>query len=205
MKGGDESVGIILYESEFPDLSVFGLSEILDRKKAEPLKGLIENFLTQLQGLAIDAKTPFLIPTKLSGMEQAINPILESLEINLVGSCIVISLDLSLSMIDGLIQGLSDPQVMQGTRFIRIGQLEEEKRPHVAIFGPYDPHIRIFLHGLDLRRVEGDDIGFTGLQHRQHLQLLFHDNANTFYSQSPRWKPNYHIEPIPVSEYQRQP
>jgi predicted metal-dependent TIM-barrel fold hydrolase len=42
--------------------------------------------------------------------------------------------------------------------------------------------------------------------HREKdLRLLFHDNANSFYSQSPRWKPNYHIEPIPVSEYQRQP
>jgi predicted metal-dependent TIM-barrel fold hydrolase len=39
----------------------------------------------------------------------------------------------------------------------------------------------------------------------EDLQLLFHDNANTFYSQSPRWKPNYNIEPIPISEYQRQP
>ncbi|MGA1863826.1 MAG: TatD family hydrolase [bacterium] len=39
----------------------------------------------------------------------------------------------------------------------------------------------------------------------EDLRLLFHDNANAFYSQSPRWKPNYNIEPIPVSEYQRQP
>ncbi|MEW5801297.1 MAG: TatD family hydrolase [bacterium] len=37
------------------------------------------------------------------------------------------------------------------------------------------------------------------------LQLLFHDNADAFYSQSPKWKPNYEIEPLPVSEYQRQP
>ncbi|MGA1840580.1 MAG: TatD family hydrolase [bacterium] len=39
----------------------------------------------------------------------------------------------------------------------------------------------------------------------EDLRLLFHDNANAFYSQSPRWKPNYNIKPIPVSEYQRQP
>jgi uncharacterized protein len=37
------------------------------------------------------------------------------------------------------------------------------------------------------------------------LQLLFHDNADAFYSKSPRWKPDYEINPIPVSEYQRQP
>ncbi|MDN3511469.1 MAG: TatD family hydrolase [Candidatus Jettenia sp.] len=35
------------------------------------------------------------------------------------------------------------------------------------------------------------------------LKRLFHDNAHEFYSQSPKWKPNYHIEPIPVSYYQR--
>jgi uncharacterized protein len=39
----------------------------------------------------------------------------------------------------------------------------------------------------------------------ESLRLLFHDNADAFYGQTPRWKPNYHIEPIPVSEYQRQP
>jgi len=39
----------------------------------------------------------------------------------------------------------------------------------------------------------------------ESLRLLFHDNADRFYGQTSRWKPNYHIEPIPVSEYQRQP
>jgi len=49
-----------------------------------------------------------------------------------------------------------------------------------------------------------DFLGSDG--HKENsLQLLFHDNADALYSQSPRWKPNYHIEPIPVSEYQRQP
>jgi len=37
------------------------------------------------------------------------------------------------------------------------------------------------------------------------LQMLFHDNAYEFYGQSPKWKPNYNIAPIPVSQYQRQP
>jgi uncharacterized protein len=37
------------------------------------------------------------------------------------------------------------------------------------------------------------------------LKLLFHDNANAFYGQSLRWKPNYHIKPVPISHYQRQP
>ncbi|MCF6159103.1 MAG: hydrolase TatD [wastewater metagenome] len=42
--------------------------------------------------------------------------------------------------------------------------------------------------------------------HREEtLKDLFHDNAYTFYSQSPRWDPEYHIEPVPVSCYQRQP
>jgi uncharacterized protein len=37
------------------------------------------------------------------------------------------------------------------------------------------------------------------------LLLLVHDNAQKFYGQSPKWKPNFEIKPIPVSEYQRQP
>ncbi len=37
------------------------------------------------------------------------------------------------------------------------------------------------------------------------IQKLVHDNANEFYAQNPKWNPNYNIEPIPVSEYQRQP
>jgi len=37
------------------------------------------------------------------------------------------------------------------------------------------------------------------------LKRLFHDNAADFYGQSSRWKPVYRIEPMPVSEYQRQP
>lgn len=37
------------------------------------------------------------------------------------------------------------------------------------------------------------------------LQCLFHDNAFAFFSQSPKWKPDYSIKPVPVSEYQRQP
>lgn len=37
------------------------------------------------------------------------------------------------------------------------------------------------------------------------LQMLFHDNAYDFYGQSSKWKPNYNIAPIPVSQYQRQP
>jgi predicted metal-dependent TIM-barrel fold hydrolase len=37
------------------------------------------------------------------------------------------------------------------------------------------------------------------------INMLLHDNANAFYSQSPKWKPDYNIAPIPVSEYQRQP
>jgi hypothetical protein len=39
----------------------------------------------------------------------------------------------------------------------------------------------------------------------QTLQMLFHDNASEFYGQSTRWKPNYDIAPIPISQYQRQP
>ncbi len=37
------------------------------------------------------------------------------------------------------------------------------------------------------------------------LTLLFHENADAFYRQSPNWDPNYDIRPVPVSEYQRQP
>jgi uncharacterized protein len=37
------------------------------------------------------------------------------------------------------------------------------------------------------------------------LQHLTYDNAQAFYGQSPKWKPNFEIQPIPVSEYQRQP
>lgn len=37
------------------------------------------------------------------------------------------------------------------------------------------------------------------------LERLANKNADAFYSQNPRWKPNFNIEPIPVSEYQRQP
>ena len=37
------------------------------------------------------------------------------------------------------------------------------------------------------------------------IQMLLHDNSDDFYSLSPNWKPNFDIEPIPVSEYQRQP
>lgn len=39
----------------------------------------------------------------------------------------------------------------------------------------------------------------------KELQMLFHCNANSFYSQSEKWKPNYNIVPIPPAEYQRQP
>lgn len=39
----------------------------------------------------------------------------------------------------------------------------------------------------------------------QTLRMLCHDNADAFYRQSPRWKPNYALAPVPVCEYQRQP
>ncbi len=37
------------------------------------------------------------------------------------------------------------------------------------------------------------------------ITMLTHDNADAFYRQSSKWKPNFNIAPIPVSEYQRQP
>lgn len=37
------------------------------------------------------------------------------------------------------------------------------------------------------------------------ILAIANKNSNDFYSQNPRWKPNFNIEPIPVSEYQRQP
>jgi hypothetical protein len=47
------------------------------------------------------------------------------------------------------------------------------------------------------------------LKKRDHddktIKMLIHDNAVSFYSKSPKWKPDYNIKPIPVSEYQRQP
>lgn len=72
MIGGDESARIILHETEFPDLSVYELNEILNRKNEGPLKGVIEDFLTRLQGLKIKTKIPFSIPTELSGIEEVI-------------------------------------------------------------------------------------------------------------------------------------
>jgi hypothetical protein len=35
------------------------------------------------------------------------------------------------------------------------------------------------------------------------IQQLVHDNADALYSASPNWKPNFSIEPVPVSEFQR--
>lgn len=40
---------------------------------------------------------------------------------------------------------------------------------------------------------------------RGAIERLVNKNADAFYSQNPRWKPNFSIEPIPVSDYQRQP
>jgi len=37
------------------------------------------------------------------------------------------------------------------------------------------------------------------------IKMLLHDNADEFYDQSSKWKPDYNIKPVPVSEYQRQP
>lgn len=37
------------------------------------------------------------------------------------------------------------------------------------------------------------------------IRKLVHDNAMAFYGHSPKWKPRFDIEPVPVSEYQRQP
>lgn len=35
------------------------------------------------------------------------------------------------------------------------------------------------------------------------VKKLVHDNANAFYSQSPNWKPNFNLQPLPISSYQR--
>jgi len=83
MIGGDESARIILHETEFPDLSVYELNEILKRKKEDPLKGIIDDFLTRLQGLEIETKTPFSIPNELSVIREdmGVSPGLLHLEI----------------------------------------------------------------------------------------------------------------------------
>jgi hypothetical protein len=84
MRSGDTSARITLHESEFPDLSAYELNEILDRKNEEPLKGFIEGFLTQLQGLEKKAKTPFSIQTDLAEIEEAIDVSLGRLHLDLV-------------------------------------------------------------------------------------------------------------------------
>jgi hypothetical protein len=35
------------------------------------------------------------------------------------------------------------------------------------------------------------------------IRTLVHDNPNDFYSHSPHWTPNPHLEPVPISEFQR--
>ena len=72
MGGGDESARIVLYEIEFPDLSVYELHEILNRKNEDPLRGIINDFLTQLQGLDLETKTAFSISNELAGKEEDI-------------------------------------------------------------------------------------------------------------------------------------
>ncbi len=37
------------------------------------------------------------------------------------------------------------------------------------------------------------------------VEAIVNKNSDSFYSQNPRWNPDYNIVPIPVSEYQRQP
>lgn len=39
----------------------------------------------------------------------------------------------------------------------------------------------------------------------ESIKLLIHDNSNAFYSQSPEWRPNYHIKPVCINQYQRLP
>ncbi len=35
------------------------------------------------------------------------------------------------------------------------------------------------------------------------IRMLVHENAMAFYGNSPNWKPEFDLEPVPVSEYQR--
>ncbi len=39
----------------------------------------------------------------------------------------------------------------------------------------------------------------------ESIKLLVRHNANTFYSQSPEWRPNYRIKPVCINQYQRLP
>ena len=72
IRGETGSADILLQEIEFPDLSIYELNEIIDKKNREPLRGIIEAFLTQLQGVNLGTKTPFSIASEPVGEEEEI-------------------------------------------------------------------------------------------------------------------------------------
>jgi len=49
------------------------LDEVFDKKNREPLKGIIEDFLTQLEGLNLGTKTPLSIASEPAGKEDEIS------------------------------------------------------------------------------------------------------------------------------------
>ena len=62
-----------------------------------------------------------------------------------------------------------------------------------ADWGISDPLSLVKVVGYMREHGHGEDV----------IRKLVHDNANAFYSNSPNWKPNFNLEPLPVSTYQR--